>query len=80
MEKVICIKSCVNTAGDVSINSGDLFWTPYDKDNLKSSFNKWISLYSTNSIDRIYYIGSFECINFRELGEWRESRMGQILD
>ena len=80
MEKVICITSCVNAAADVRINSGDLFWTPYDKENLKSSFNKWISLYSNDSIDRIYYIGTFERINFCELGEWRESRMGSVLD
>ena len=80
MEKVICITSCISSTGLIGINSGDIFWTPYNKVDLKNRSIRWISLYRTNPMLREFYIGAFELINFCELGDWRESRMGQVLD
>lgn len=79
MEKVICITSCSST-GLISINSGDIFWTPYDKLSIKSSGIRWISLYKSDLCRAEFYVGAFERINFCDLGEWRERRMCEILD
>jgi len=63
--------------GLVSVNSGDIFWTPYD---LSERSSRWISLYKSDLRLGEFYIGSFELKYFCDLCDWREARMSQLLD
>ena len=76
MEKVICITSCSSMTGWKSVNSGDIFWTPYDL----SERSRWISLYKSDLCLGGFYIGAFELKYFCNLCDWREARMSQLLD
>jgi hypothetical protein len=67
-------------AGLVSVNSGDIFWTPYDKLSISKRSSRWISLYKSDLCLGGFYIGAFELKYFCDLCDWRESRMSQLLD